>query len=118
MNPPNQKRVTVMADELLSDILAAERAIRLELDELEEQVAQELECLQQELDAELEKATWALQVELAAALSQAESMAQQEAAALLDEARAFARRLENLDTSRLDAVVRRQLIQILPAGAA
>jgi vacuolar-type H+-ATPase subunit H len=108
----------IMADELLSDILAAERAIRLEIDELEEEVAEELESLQQELDAELAAAARALQAELSVALSQAETMAQQEAAALLDDVRAFARRLENLDTAKLDAVVRRQLVQILPAGAA
>lgn len=108
----------VMADELLSDILAAERAIRLEIDALEEEVAQELERLQQELDAELAAVARALQAELAAALSQAETMAQQEAAVLLNDARAFARRMENLDTAKLDEVVRRQLAQILPAGAA
>ena len=107
----------IMADELLSDILAAEQTIRLEIEQLEGQVAQELESLQQELDAELENATRALQEELAVALSQAESMAQQEAATLLAEARAFARRLENLDTALLDEMVRRQLVQILPAGA-
>ena len=107
-----------MADELLSDILAAERAIRLEIDELEEEVAAALERLQLELDAKLAAASRALQDELAAALSQAETMAQREAEVLLDEARAFARRLENLDTVKLDEVVRRQLVQILPAGAA
>lgn len=107
-----------MADELLSDILAAERAIRLEIDELEEEVAAELERLQLELDAKLAAASRALQDELAAALSQAETMTQQEAEVLLDDARAFARRLENLDTAKLDEVVRCQLMQILPAGAA
>lgn len=107
-----------MADELLSDILAAERAIRLEIDELEEEVAQELEKLQQELDAELADAARALQAELAAALSQTESMTQQEAAALLDDARAFARRLESLDTAKLDEILHRQLVQIFPSGAA
>ena len=105
-----------MADELLSDILAAERAIHLEIDALEAQVAQELERLQHELDAELVNTAKALSDELAAALRRTEAEAQQEADSLLDEARALARRLENLDTAQLDEVVRRHLVQILPAG--
>lgn len=107
-----------MAAELLSDILAAEEAIRLEIDELEGEVAQELEKLQQELDAELASATKTLQDEQEAALRRAEAEAQQEAEALLADARASARRLENLGTPELDEVVRRHLVQILPAGAA
>lgn len=108
----------IMDDELLSDILAAEREIRLEIDELEELVARELERLQQELDQELANVSRALQEDLDAALSQAETEARQEAEALLNGARASARRLKNLDTAELDRVVRRHLLQILPEGAA
>jgi hypothetical protein len=108
----------IMADELLSDILAAEQAIRLEIDAREAQVAQELERLQQELDAELANETRALSEQLAAALRRTEAEAQQEAAALLESAQTFARRLENLTDPELDEVVRRHLGQILPEGAA
>ena len=108
----------VMDDELLSNILAAERAIRLEIDELEEQVAQELERLQQELDSELANEAKAAQEELAAALRQAEATAQQKAASLRAGAQVFARRLEDLDNTELDRIVRRHLLQILPDGAA
>ena len=107
-----------MAEELLSDILAAERVIRLEIDELEVQVAQKLERLQQELDSELANEAKALQDDLETALRRAEVEAQQEAKALLDEARSAARRLEYLDSAELDQVVGRHLRQILPAGAA
>lgn len=107
-----------MADELLSDILDAERAIQLEINELEAQVAQELERLQQELDSELANVSRTLQDELAARLSRAEAEAQQESETLLDEARTYARRLENLDTPQLDEVVCRHLVHILPKGTA
>ena len=105
-----------MADELLSDILDAERAIQLEIDEVEAQVTQELERLQQELDSELANASRTLQDELAARLSRAEAEAQKEAETLLDEARTFARRLENLDTPAQERAVLRHLGQILPKG--
>lgn len=107
----------IMADELLSDILAAEEAIRREIDEREAQVAQELERLQQELAAELANAAKTLQDEQEAALRGAEAEAQQEAEALLAAARTFARRLETLADPELEAVVRTHLGQILPAGA-
>lgn len=107
-----------MADELLSDILDAERAIQLEIDELEAQVAQELDRLQQEFDSELVNASRTLQDELAVSLNRAESEAQKEATALLDAAQAFALRLEKLDTPALERAVLRHLVQILPKGAA
>lgn len=106
-----------MADELLSDILAAEQAIRREIDEREAHAAQELERLQQELAAELANAARALADEEEAALRQAEAAAQQEAEALLADARTFARRLETLADPELEEVVRRHLGKILPAGA-
>ena len=107
-----------MADELLSDILAVESAIQLEIDEAETQVTQELERLQQELDSELASASRTLQDELAVALNRAEGEAQKEATVLLDAAHAFALRLENLDTAALERAVLRHLVHILPKGTA
>lgn len=108
----------VMDDELLSDILAAERAIRLEIDAHEAQVAEELERLQQDLDQELVNISRTLQEELAGSLHRAEGEAEREAMVLLDSARAFAQRLENLDTPALNEVVGRHLGHILPKGTA
>ena len=106
-----------MDDELLSDILAAEREIRLQIDALEQQTAERLETLRQELDQMLDNESRALQVELEQAQTRAAQSAQREADALLDEARAFALRLENLEDQELDRVVIRHLSRILPEGA-
>lgn len=113
----NRKRVTAMGDELLSDILAAERDISLQIDNLERQTAERLEKLRQELDQLLGNESRSLQHELEQAQSRVEQSARQEADALLAEARAFALRLENLDTPELEKVVIRNLFRILPEGA-
>jgi predicted component of type VI protein secretion system len=105
-----------MDDELLSDILAAERDIRLQIDALEQQTAERLEQLGQELDQMLGNESRTLLYELEQAQSRVEQSAQQEADALLAEARAFALRLENLDTLELERVVIRHLSRILPEG--
>jgi len=106
-----------MDDELLSDILAAEREIRLQIDAMEQQTAERLETLRQELEQKLNNESMALQAELAQALTRAEQTALREADALLAEARAFALRLENLDALELERVVLRHLGSILPEGA-
>jgi len=106
-----------MDDELLSDILAAEREIRLQIDAMEQQTAERLESLRQELEQKLNNESMALQAELAQALARAEQTALREADALLAEARAFALRLENLDALELERVVLRHLGRILPEGA-
>lgn len=106
-----------MGDELLSDILAAERDISLQIDDLERQTAERLEKLRQELDQLRGNESRSLQHELEQAQSRVEQSARQEADALLAEARAFALRLENLDTPELEKVVIRNLFRILPEGA-
>jgi len=105
-----------MDDELLTDILAAERDIRLQINALEQQTAERLEALKQELDQMLESESTALQSELDLARTSAEESAHREAEALMAEARAFALRLENLATLELDTVVLRHLARILPGG--
>lgn len=107
----------VMDDELLSDILAAEREIRRRIDELEERVAHDLEQLRQELEQELVVESRTLEKERDESLRGAEEESRREAASLVESARAFARRLENLDDAELDTVLLRHLAQILPAGA-
>jgi hypothetical protein len=106
-----------MEDELLSDILAAEREIRLQIEALEQQTAERLETLRLQLDQMLETESKALQAELERAQITAEQAALREADTLLAEARAFAVRLENLDNVELDRVVIRHLSRILPEGA-
>ncbi len=105
-----------MDEELLADILAAERDIRLQIEALEQQTAERLEALSQELEQMLENEFMALQAELEIASARAGESAGRESESLLDEARAFARRLENIDTLELDRVVRRQLARIVPGG--
>lgn len=105
-----------MDDELLSDILLAEREIRLQIEALEQQTAERLEKLQRELTRMLDDESGKLQAELEQAQARAEQSALLEADALLAEARAFAMRLENLDALELDGVILRHLARILPEG--
>jgi vacuolar-type H+-ATPase subunit H len=105
-----------MEDELLADILAAERDIRLQIETLKQRTAERLESIKQELDLMLENESRALQAELDLAQARAVESAQREAEALLAEARAFAVRLERIDTMELDRVVGHHLARILPKG--
>lgn len=107
----------VMDDELLSEILAAEREIRLQIDALEQQTSERLGTLKLELEQMLDNESGTLQAELEQARIRTEQTAQREADALLAEARAFAMRLENLDTLELDRVLIRYLAGIRPEGA-
>jgi len=106
-----------MDDKLLSDILAAERDIRLQVEALEQQTAQRLETLKQELEQMLGNESLTLQAELEQARTRAEQTALHETDALLAEAGAFALRLEHLDAQELDRIVIRHLSSILPEGA-
>lgn len=105
-----------MDDKLLADILAAEREIRQQTEALEQQEAERLEALRQELDRMLTSESAALQAELERAQARAGESALREADALLAEARAFAARLENIDNLELDRGVIRYLARILPEG--
>lgn len=106
-----------MEDELLSEILATEREIRLRIDALKRRNAERLEALRRELDEMLEGEARALQGELERARAKAEQAARLEADARLAEAGAFALRLEKLDAVELDRVVLRHLARIRPEGA-
>ncbi|MDD2582458.1 MAG: hypothetical protein PHR66_10750 [Desulfuromonadaceae bacterium] len=105
-----------MDDKLLSDILLAEREIRLQIEALEQQTAERLEKLHRELTRMLDDESGKLQAELEQAQARTEHSALREADALLAEARAFATQLENLDALELDRVILRHLARILPEG--
>lgn len=106
-----------MDNELLSDILAAEHEIRMQIDAMEQQITLQQESLRQELDQMLENASRTLQAAREGAINEAEQTALREADTLLAEARAYALQLNNLDTPELDRVVLRQLARLLPEGA-
>lgn len=106
-----------MEDELLSDILAAEREIRLQIDALEQQAAERLETVRQELARKVEQETLTLQAELEKNLSLARQKAGAEAEAVLAEARSYALRLENLKSVELERVVLHYLTRIRPEGS-
>ena len=105
-----------MDNELLSDILTTEREIRLQIDALEQQTAERLEALRQELDRQLADESSVLRALLEQARLKTEQEALQEGDSLLAEARAFALRLENMDLQQLERVVLRHIAIILPEG--
>lgn len=106
-----------MDNELLSDILAAERDIRMEIAVLELREAERLDTLRRELDQALDNEATALQAELEQAGTKAGLDAQLAAEALVAEARAFALRLERLGDPELDEVLLHHIVRILPEGA-
>lgn len=106
-----------MDDELLADILAAERKIRQQIETLEEQTRDRLESLKKELDRRVDDESGLLQAELEQARTRTVQAAEKEAATLLTEARAYAKRFGNLDIAELDRVVLRHLPRICPEGA-
>lgn len=106
-----------MDEGLLSEILAAEREIRRQIESLEQETAAHLEKLGQELDRMVAAESELLQTELVNARARAEQSAEEEAAVLLAKARAFALRQENLASEQLDRVVLRHLDSIYPEGA-
>lgn len=106
-----------MDDGLLSEILAAEREIRLQIETLEQETAVHLEKLGQELERMVAAETELLETKLVNARARAEQSAEEEAAALLAKTRAFALRQENLSSEQLDRVVQRHLARIYPEGA-
>lgn len=101
---------------LLSEILATEHEIRLQIDALQQQQEQRLDTVRQDLVRMLDEESGILQAELEQARIRAEQRSKLEADALLAEARAFALRLENLDLLELDRVVARNLSRIIPEG--
>ena len=105
-----------MDDELLAEILAAEREIRQEIESLERQTADRLERLKNELGRTLEAETRALLAETELAMDISGKRAEEEAETVLAEARAYALRLEMLDNVKLDTLLARYLTRIHPEG--
>lgn len=106
-----------MDDQLLPDILAAEREIRRQIDILEVELAERLQRVKKELEENEENESRNLQTELEQACSRTDAAAQQEAEALLTAAQLFAQKLDNLDQDVVDQVVMRHLPRIMPEGA-
>jgi hypothetical protein len=98
-----------MAEELLSEIVAAEREIRLQLSRLEEELAARLDGVRAETQEELEREAASLAAELEAELAKASRFAEKEARSRVAEARAYAERLGALTTDQLDDIVCRHL---------
>lgn len=106
-----------MDDELLDDILTAERQIRRQIDAAKEESAAHLQRLRQEFEEDLQNESRQLQGKVQEVQCRAEETAQEEAEALLAAARTFSERLDHLSPEELDRVVRRELHRILPEGA-
>lgn len=106
-----------MDDELLSDILAAEREIRLRIDEREQRRGERLTAVARDLEQQWELETAALRAELEQALDRTERLAGREAEHLVAEARACALRLERMEAADLDRLLLRRLGAVLPEGA-
>lgn len=101
-----------MSDELLSEIVAAEREIRRGLLALEEECAARLDRAKSETETELRSGADRLEAELAAALEETTRGALSEAQAVVAEADAYARRLASLPAERLEELILRQLQRI------
>jgi vacuolar-type H+-ATPase subunit H len=105
-----------MSDDLLTDIVAAERDIRSRNTALERELADRLEALRSELAAELQQEVDSMEESLARALDHAIQTARREAVSLLAEANAYAERMNDLVAGDLDQVVVRHLLHLHPEG--
>lgn len=106
-----------MEDELLADILAVERDIRLQVDALEQERAGRLASLELELERQLADESVALQAEQEGLEAAAVKAAVDQAEALLAAAREYAMQLDELDDGALARVVLARLGRVLPEGA-
>lgn len=103
-----------MDNELLTDILAAEREISQRISTLELQAAERLEMLNKELEQMLAREAAQLDKELQLAGAAAEQAATVEADALLNSAREYAARLEDIPPLELGRVLLRHLVSLIP----
>jgi hypothetical protein len=103
-------------DTLLTEILGAEREIRRQIDDLQLRSEQGLAGLDQALAREVAQEGQRLGLALDAALAGAEAAAVRDAGTMLAAAEDYARRLECLETARLERIVRDMLGSILPEG--
>lgn len=106
-----------MEDELLADILAVERDIRLQIDAREQQSVAQLAALEQELERQLATETATLEAERTRLETAAVEAASAQAEALLAAVRDYAMKLDKLDDAALAGVVCARLGRLLPEGA-
>jgi hypothetical protein len=106
-----------MEDELLADILAVERDIRLQIDARKQQSAERLAALEQELEQQLATETATLEAARTRLEAAAVEAAAAQAEALLASAREYAMKLDKLDGKALAGVVLPRLARLLPEGA-
>ena len=98
-----------MSEELLSEIVAAERDIRRQISVLEEELAARLATVRAEAAEELQREAERLEEELAWELEQASRSARDEAKAVVAEADAYAGRIRCLEAGRLEGMIVRHL---------
>jgi len=103
-----------MSEELLSEIVAAEREIRGQLSALQKESAARLAAVRSETAEELRRESARLEAEFDAAIEQASLQATEAGAALVAEADAYAQRLGSLDPALLERVIVRHLQRICP----
>lgn len=103
-----------MAEELLTEIVAAEREIRRRISTLEEELAARIETVRAETTEGLIREETRLDAELAERLEQETRTARKEAEALVAEAHAYAERIGSLEAGQLDGILIRHLHTLWP----
>jgi len=103
-----------MEEELLSDILSAEREIRQRNSTLEQETSAQLAALSVELEDTLRQEAVRLDETLVRGLDCAEQTAREEGGSLLAEAIAYAARISSLGDGELDPVVTGHMDRLYP----
>jgi len=98
-----------MSEELLSEIVAAEREIRGQISALQKESVARLAALRSEAAEELRREATRLEAEFDAALDQAALRAEEAGATVVAEADAYAQRLGSLDPALLERIIVRHL---------
>jgi len=98
-----------MGDELLSEIVAAEREIRRQLSALQEESAARLAAVRAEAAETLRQEAARLEEAFDRAMETVEQEAQQESLAVVAEANAAVARFNSLETEMLDRIIIRHL---------
>jgi len=98
-----------MGDELLSEIVAAEREIRRQLTALREESAARLAAARSEAEEELRQEAARLEIEFARSVDEAERDARQESLAVVAEAEGDVARFDSLPAEILDGIIARHL---------
>lgn len=111
---PGAATVTVMDNDLLSEILSVEREIRSRIADIQGEAATRLDSLKREIETGSARECGRLQAEVSRAVETAECSAREEAAVLLAEANAYAERIAALRDDELDGIIIRHLEQLRP----